>query len=272
MNFLLESWEAILPLIQFAARIFDVVLVGIIVLWLYRLTKGTSAIPVFMGLLTIYLIWKVVTFMGMPILGELLGQFIGVGILAIIIVFQQEIRNFLFSIGDRANIDKPKRWLEKLLSIRHEERAPLRIDEISTAVKKLASRKEGALIILQRSSDLTLHLQSSTKLNADILAPLIEATFHKDNSMHDGGMYIAIGRIRAVRCVLPVSQRNDLPAELGMRHRAALGLAEKTDALIIVVSEETGLISIAMDGELHRGLASEDLLEILEKELGPKDD
>ena len=250
----------------------DLLLVGIIVLWLYRLTKGTSAIPVFMGLLAIYLIWKVVSLAGMPILAELLGQFIGVGIIAIIIVFQQEIRQFLFSIGERANIDKPKLWLDKLINHRHKERSPLRIDEITQAVKKLSIRKEGALIILQRSSDLTLHLQGSTKLNADILAPLIEATFHKDNSMHDGGMYIAIGRIRAVRCVLPVTQRTDLPPELGMRHRAALGLAEKTDALIIVVSEETGLISIAMDGQLHRGIAEQDLYEILDKEFNPKDE
>ncbi|MDG2311012.1 MAG: diadenylate cyclase [Flavobacteriales bacterium] len=272
MNFLLESWEAVLPLIQFGARMLDFILVLIIVLWLYRLTKGTSAIPVFMGLLAIYLIWKVVSWAGMPILAELLGQFIGVGIIAIIIVFQQEIRQFLFSIGDRANIDKPKLWLEKLLNLRHTERSPLRIDEITIAVKKLSERKEGALIILQRLSDLTLHLQGSTKLNADILAPLIEATFHKDNSMHDGGMYIAIGRIRAVRCVLPVTKRTDLPPELGMRHRAALGLAEKTDALVIVVSEETGLISIAMDGKLHRGIAEQDLNEILDKEFTPKEE
>ncbi len=272
MNFLLESWEAVLPLIQFGARMLDFILVLIIVLWLYRLTKGTSAIPVFMGLLAIYLIWKVVSWAGMPILAELLGQFIGVGIIAIIIVFQQEIRQFLFSIGDRANIDKSKLWLEKLLNLRHTERSPLRIDEITIAVKKLSERKEGALIILQRLSDLTLHLQGSTKLNADILAPLIEATFHKDNSMHDGGMYIAIGRIRAVRCVLPVTKRTDLPPELGMRHRAALGLAEKTDALVIVVSEETGLISIAMDGKLHRGIAEQDLNEILDKEFTPKEE
>ena len=272
MNILLESWEAILPLVQFGARILDVVLVGAIVLWLYRLTKGTQAIPVFMGLLAIYLIWKVVSLSGMPLLAELLGQFIGVGILAIIIVFQQELRQFLFSIGDRANIDKPKKWLEKLLSIRHDERAPLKVEEICSAVINLSSRKEGALIILQRSSDLTIHIQGSTKLNADVFGPLIEATFHKDNSMHDGGMYIAIGRIRAVRCVLPVTQRTDLPADLGMRHRAALGLAEKTDALIVIVSEETGLISIAMDGELHRGLASDDIHDIIEKELNPQEE
>jgi diadenylate cyclase len=272
VNFLLEYWEALLPLVQFGARILDVILVAAIVLWLYRLTKGTQAIPVFMGLLAIYVIWKVVSLAGMPVLAELLGQFIGVGILAIIIVFQQELRQFLFSIGDRANIDKPKMWLNKILSVRHEDRAPLKVDEICSAVIHLSSRKEGALIILQRSSDLTLHLQGSTKLNSDIFGPLIEATFHKDNSMHDGGMYIAIGRIRAVRCVLPVTQRNDLPAELGMRHRAALGLAEKTDALIIVVSEETGLISIAMDGELHRGLSADEIRNIIEKEINQAQD
>jgi diadenylate cyclase len=272
VNFLHEYWDAVLPLIQDGVSILDYLLVGMIVLWLYRLTKGTSTIPVFMGLLAIYLIWKVVSLAGMTHLADLLGQFIGVGIIAIIIVFQQEIRQFLFSIGDRANIDKPKLWLEKLLNLRHTERSPLRIDEITKAVVNLASRKEGALIVIQRSSDLTLHFQGSTKLNSDILAELIEATFHKDNSMHDGGMYIAMGRIRAVRCVLPVSQRTDLPAELGMRHRASLGIVEKTDALVIVVSEETGLISIAMDGELHRALAADDLNEILAKELLPRED
>jgi diadenylate cyclase len=269
VNFLLEYWEALYPLVQIGARILDIFLVAAIVLWLYRLTKGTQAIPVFMGLLAIYLIWKVVSLAGLPVLAELLGQFIGVGIIAVIIVFQQELRQFLFSIGDRANIDKPKKWLNKIMSVRHEDRAPLKVDEICSAVINLSSRKEGALIVIQRSSDLTLHLQSSTKLNSDIFGPLIEATFHKDNSMHDGGMYIAIGRVRAVRCVLPITQRNDIPAELGMRHRAALGLAEKTDALIIIVSEETGLISIAMDGELHRGITTNDLQEIVEKELKP---
>ena len=269
MNFFIDTWDALHPLLQFGAKVLDILLVGLIVLWIYRLTRGTSAIPVFVGLLAIYFIWKIVSYAGMPVLGELLGQFIGVGILAIIIVFQQELRQFLFSIGDKANIDKPKRWLEKLMTIRHEDREPLRIDEICTAVINLASRKEGALIIIQRISDLTLHLQSSTKLNADILAPLIEGTFQKDNSMHDGAMYIAIGRIRAVRCVLPATQRNDLPADTGMRHRAALGLAEKTDALVIVVSEETGLISLAMDGELHRGIDPEDLNDIITKEIYP---
>ena len=99
-----------------------------------------------------------------------------------------------------------------------------------------------------------------------------EACFEKNCSMHDGGMYIAIGRIRAVKCVLPVSQRTNLSPELGMRHRAALGIAEKTDALVLIVSEETGLISIAMDGKLHKGLASEDIQEILERELVPAED
>ena len=272
MSFIYETWELIQPFYELGMKAFDYLLVGLIILWIYRLTKGTSAIPVFLGLLAIYLIWKVVTFAGMPILAELLGQFIGVGIIAIIIVFQQELRQFLFSIGERANIKGPTKILEKIVTFRHEARSPFKVNEVTTAVKNLSKRKDGALLIIQRNSDLSIHFHGSTPLVADLYSPLIEASFDKNCSMHDGGMYIAIGRIRAVKCVLPVSQRADLPPELGMRHRAALGLAEKTDALVLIVSEETGLISIAMDGELHKGLAPEDIQEILERELIPKED
>lgn len=272
MSFIYETWELFQPFYELGMKAFDYILVGLIILWVYRLTKGTSAIPVFLGLLAIYLIWKVVTFAGMPILAELLGQFIGVGIIAIIIVFQQELRQFLFSIGERANIKGPTKLLEKIVTFRHEARSPFKVNEVTTAVKNLSKRKDGALLIIQRNSDLSIHFHGSTPLVADLYAPLIEASFDKNCSMHDGGMYIAIGRIRAVKCVLPVSQRADLPPELGMRHRSALGLAEKTDALVLIVSEETGLISIAMDGELHKGLAPEDIQEILERELIPKED
>ncbi len=272
MSFIYDTWQIIQPFYELGIKVLDYLLVGLIVIWIYRLTKGTSAIPVFLGLLAIYLIWKVVTFAGMPVLGELLGQFIGVGILAIIIVFQQELRQFLFSIGDRANIKKPTKILEKILTFRHEVKSPFKVNEVTTAVKNLSKRKEGAILIIQRNSDLTIHFHGATSLVADVYSPLIEACFQKNCSMHDGGMYIAIGRIRAVNCVLPVSQRNDLPPELGMRHRAALGLVEKTDALVLIVSEETGLISIAMDGDLHKGLAPEDIQEILERELNPEED
>ena len=272
MSFIYETWELFQPFYELGMKAFDYILVGLIILWVYRLTKGTSAIPVFLGLLAIYLIWKVVTFAGMPILAELLGQFIGVGIIAIIIMFQQELRQFLFSIGERANIKGPTKLLEKIVTFRHEARSPFKVNEVTTAVKNLSKRKDGALLIIQRNSDLSIHFHGSTPLVADLYAPLIEASFDKNCSMHDGGMYIAIGRIRAVKCVLPVSQRADLPPELGMRHRSALGLAEKTDALVLIVSEETGLISIAMDGELHKGLAPEDIQEILERELIPKED
>lgn len=272
MSFIYETWELIQPFYELGIKAFDYLLVGLIILWIYRLTKGTSAIPVFLGLLAIYLIWKVVTFAGMPILAELLGQFIGVGIIAIIIVFQQELRQFLFSIGERANIKGPTKILEKIVTFRHEAKSPFKINEVTTAVNNLSKRKVGALLIIQRNSDLSIHFHGSTPLVADLYSPLIEASFDKNCSMHDGGMYIAIGRIRAVKCVLPVSQRSDLSPELGMRHRAALGLVEKTDALVLIVSEETGLISIAMDGKLHKGLASEDIQEILERELIPKED
>ena len=259
-----ELWEAIAPFLTLGAQVLDLALVGLIVFYVYRLTKGTSAIPVFMGLLAIYLIWKLVTLMGMRFMGEILGQFIAVGILAIIIVFQQEQRQFLFSIGDRASLKAPPEWLLKLLPQRNQEgRKAFPVEEVVRALDRLSSRKEGALIIVQRESDLTHHIQSHTKLVADIYAPLIEAIFHKECSMHDGALYTAVGRVRGVRCILPVSQSQHLPVELGMRHRAALGLSEVTDALVWVVSEETGTISLRHEGELRRALHPNDCREIM---------
>lgn len=266
-----ELWEAISPFLTLGAQVLDLALVGLIVFYVYRLTKGTSAIPVFMGLLAIYLIWKLVTLMGMRFMGEILGQFIAVGILAIIIVFQQELRQFLFSIGDRASLREPPEWLLKLLPQRTQEgRKAFPVEEVVRALDRLSSRKEGALIIVQRESDLTHHIQSQTKLVADIYAPLIEAIFHKECSMHDGALYIAVGRVRGVRCILPVSQSQHLPVELGMRHRAALGLSEVTDALVWVVSEETGTISLAHEGELRRALHPNDCREIMHELLNPR--
>ena len=268
-----ELWEAIAPFLTLGVQVLDLALVGLIVFYVYRLTKGTSAIPVFMGLLAIYLIWKLVTLMGMRFMGEILGQFIAVGILAIIIVFQQELRQFLFSIGDRASLKAPPEWFLKLLPQRNQEgRKAFPVEEVVRALDRLSSRKEGALIIVQRESDLTHHIQSHTKLVADIYAPLIEAIFHKECSMHDGALYIAVGRVRGVRCILPVSQSQHLPVELGMRHRAALGLSEVTDALVWVVSEETGTISLAHEGELRRALHPNDCREIMHELLNPKKD
>ncbi len=266
-----ELWEAISPFLTLGAQVLDLALVGLIVFYVYRLTKGTSAIPVFLGLLAIYLIWKLVTLMGMRFMGEILGQFIAVGILAIIIVFQQELRQFLFSIGDRASLKEPPEWLLKLLPQRTQEgRKAFPVEEVVRALDRLSSRKEGALIIVQRESDLTHHIQSHTKLVADIYAPLIEAIFHKECSMHDGALYIAVGRVRGVRCILPVSQSQHLPVELGMRHRAALGLSEVTDALVWTVSEETGTISLAHEGELRRALHPNDCREIMHELLNPR--
>ena len=266
-----ELWEAISPFLTLGVQVLDLALVGLIVFYVYRLTKGTSAIPVFLGLLAIYLIWKLVTLMGMRFMGEILGQFIAVGILAIIIVFQQELRQFLFSIGDRASLKEPPEWLLKLLPQRTQEgRKAFPVEEVVRALDRLSSRKEGALIIVQRESDLTHHIQSHTKLVADIYAPLIEAIFHKECSMHDGALYIAVGRVRGVRCILPVSQSQHLPVELGMRHRAALGLSEVTDALVWVVSEETGTISLAHEGELRRALHPNDCREIMHELLNPR--
>ena len=163
-----------------------------------------------MGLLAIYLIWKLVTLMGMRFMGEILGKFIAVGILAIIIVFQQELRQFLFSIGDRASLKEPPEWLLKLLPQRTQEgRKAFPVEEVVRALDRLSSRKEGALFIVQRESDLTHHIQSHTKLVADIYAPLIEAIFHKECSMHEGRVHRRGSRSR--RPVHPARQPKPTP-------------------------------------------------------------
>ena len=258
------SWDNLGSFMEISLQVLDVALVALIFYWIYRLTKGTSAIPVFMGILAIYIISQVVTMAEMRFMSALLGQFIAVGILAVIIVFQQELRQFLFSIGDQASFKAPPPWLARILPRRtFEFKSNLPIEEIVRALDRLASRKEGALIVIERNSDLKLHIQSATPLRADAFAPLIQAIFHKDCSMHDGGIHIVGGQIRAVRCVLPVSQSPHLPAELGTRHRSALGLSELTDAVIWVVSEETGVISLAHDGELRRALTPNECREIM---------
>ena len=258
------SWDNLNSIMEIAIQVLDVALVALIFYWIYRLTKGTSAIPVFMGILAIYIIWQVVSLAEMPFMSDLLGQFIAVGILAVIILFQQEIRQFLFSIGDQASFKAPPTWLTRILPRRtFESKSKLPIEEIVRALDRLASRKEGALIVIERNSDLKLQIQSATPLRADAFAPLIQAIFHKDSSMHDGGIHIVGGQIRAVRCVLPVSQSPHIPAELGTRHRSALGLSEITDAVIWVVSEETGVISLAHDGELRRALTPSECREIM---------
>jgi len=246
--------------------ILDILLVAFIFFQLYRLIRGTIAISIFVGIFGVYLFWLLVRALNMDLLSTILGQFIGVGVIALIIVFQQEIRRFLLILGGRY---RTRRWLSSFnfFSQNGKEKGEPHIEEVVNACKHMSRTKTGALIVFARKSELDTIVETGDIINADISAPLLESIFFKNNPLHDGAVIIDHNKIRAARCVLPSTENIYLPSKYGMRHRAAVGMTEKTDALVVLVSEETGAISRSIDGELHSLNSAEDLKKWLAEEL-----
>ena len=238
------------------ADVADVLLVTWLLYQLYKLLRGSVALNVALGLLSVYLVYLVVKALGLQLLSGILGQFISVGVLASIILFQQEIRRFLLSVG-KAAMDGagPLGWWRRPA----QRTANFSVAPYVEAAKSLAAKETGALICFSLTSDLGAYAESGDHLDAEASKRLLLAIFNKTSPLHDGAVIVAQGRLRAARCILPVSQNPAVPAALGLRHRAALGLTEITDAVVLVVSEETGQISLVRHGEIHRGLATADL-------------
>lgn len=241
----------------------DIVLVGVIIYQLYKLTRGTVAIKIFFGILAIYFLWKFVSALQMEMLGEILGQFIGVGVIALMIVFQQELRQFLLFIGNREFLSNKPSFLQRWFSNKDQQVENKLTDSIIRACERMAESKTGALIVIARSSDPSPFIRSSRKIDAVLTAVLLESIFFKNSPLHDGAVLIQNGRIQSAGGVLPASESDDLLKGVGMRHRAALGMAEQTDAIVIVVSEETGKISYASGGKLHQRSTAEELKKVL---------
>lgn len=256
------------PIIDYFAemsliRIIDILLVLYLLYELYNFIKGTAGINIFIGIIAVYLIWKLVIYLQMPLLSEILGQFISVGVIAIIIVFQQEIRKFLLVLGNPRFMNRTRRrflfWRFSIL-----QDIDLDISAVLKAVKNLSASNTGALIVLTRKNELEDIVLTGIKIDAQISNQLLENLFYKNSPLHDGAVIITDNRVVAAKCILPVSDREDLPQSLGLRHRAALGLSEVTDAIVIVVSEQTGHIAVAVGGELTTQVKPADLMEFLE--------
>jgi uncharacterized protein (TIGR00159 family) len=245
--------------------IIDILLVAFLLYQMYNLIKGTTAINIFIGIFLIYLLWLVVRALNMQLLGTILGQVIGIGVIALIIIFQQEIRRFMLMLGTRY-VKKKRFSIEKLFSFGEPESEEVNISAIVNASASMSSQKTGALIVLAHESDLFSIVKTGDIINADTSSRLLESIFFKNSPMHDGAVIIKKDKIAAARCVLPSTERIDLPPHFGMRHRAALGLTEKTDASVVIVSEETGAISFANHGEIEYNISSNNLQQILEKE------
>lgn len=249
--------------------ILDILLVAILLYYLYKLIKGTGALNIFVGIIAIYIFWWLVRLFEMELLTEILGQFISVGVLALIVVFQPEIRKFLLILGTRSFINNRTRWLMgKLWNF--EQGSVLAINDIVNACEEFSNTRTGALIVITRENSLEALLETGEIIDAKISRQLIENIFYKNSPLHDGAMIITNNRVRAARCVLPVSESTHFPAYLGLRHRAAVGVTEQSDAFAIVVSEQTGRISWVKNGQMKRNLKSLELKEIIIKEMSPE--
>ncbi len=238
--------------------VLDVFLVTVLLYQLYKLMTGSVALKIFIGFLSIYLTYLIVKAAGMELLTAILGQFMGVGVLAGIILFQQEIRKFLLLIGKTTAFNNDK--LFRGFPWRREESSErMNLTPFIEAAKSLAGKNTGALIVFAKTSELQFYADSGDFLDAAISKRLLLSIFNKTSPLHDGAVIVTGNRIKAARCILPVTESDDVPASLGLRHRAAIGLSEVTDSVILVVSEETGQISLVSEGVVYRNLSTSDL-------------
>lgn len=246
--------------------ILDIFLVALLLYQLYRLIKGTLAFNIVIGLFSLYLLWLIVRALNMQLLGSIMGQFIGVGVLALIIVFHPEIRKFLVFIGTNYNLNRVFA-LDRLFTSHKEKSVTTRqVEILSEACFALAKSKTGALIVIARNSLLTEQISTGEILDAKISGTLLRTIFFKNTPLHDGAIIIKDNLIVAAGCILPLTQR-DVDKTLGLRHRAAIGISENSDAVTIVVSEEKGSVSVAVGGELRRRISKEVLVEMLQQVL-----
>jgi diadenylate cyclase len=248
--------------------VLDILLVAGLLYVLYYLLRGTVAINIFLGIVSIFLIWRLVTLFGMELLSEILGAFVSVGFIALIIIFQPEIRQFLLALGTPRFIRKHRRRFS-ILGFRFSEEEEFDLAPIVRACVSMAEKNTGALIVVTRQNSLFQYVSTGVELDAGISQPLIENIFFKNSPLHDGAMIIQGQRIKAAGCILPVTKKLDLPGRPGLRHRAALGITEQSDAIGIVISEERGSICVTVDGSLHPMPNGEALAAFLKAELLP---
>ena len=230
---------------------------------IYRLIRGTAAFSIFIGIFLIYLFWLIVRALNMELITALLGQVIGVGVIALIIVFQQEVRRFLLVLGNRYMIRNRISIGRLFFSGKEEKINSRKAEEIVRACESMSLKKTGALIVIGRKSSLDLFTEGGEILKAQISAELLETIFFKNTPLHDGAVLIEGDQIIAARCPLPITDQMTLPPNFGMRHRAAVGMSEHSDALVVVVSEETGFITVVDTGEIKENITPNELRNIL---------
>lgn len=234
--------------------------------YIYRLMKESRSLNVFIGIMVFIVVWLFVSqILEMRLLGSIMDKLVSVGVIAIIILFQEEIRKFLYTLGAHRRVNG---IIRLFFSGDNKDKVDMEsIMPIVMACMNMGKARIGALIVIERISSLDDIVETGDIIDANINQRLIENIFFKNSPLHDGAMVISKKRIRAAGCILPVSHSIDIPKELGLRHRAAMGISQDSDAIAIVVSEETGRISVAIKGQFHLRLSAEQLESILTREL-----
>lgn len=248
----------------------DIALVAALLYQVYKLLKGSVAIKIFLGFLSLYLIYLLVQAIRMELLTIILGQFMGVGVIAAIIIFAPEFRKFLLILGRSSILSNDNGWKDMLFFWRKKENSGFNISPIIDAAKVLAGSNTGALIVISSTVELKFYAESGDILDAELSKRLLISIFNKHSPLHDGAVIIHKGKIKAARCILPVTER-EVPAQFGLRHRAGIGMSEATDALILVISEETGQISMAKNGKVLHNLSFQEVREIINDYLNNED-
>ncbi|MBO6607661.1 diadenylate cyclase CdaA [Psychroserpens sp.] len=244
----------------------DVFLVAILLYYVYKLIKGTVAVNIFIGIIIIYLVWRVTDFLEMHMLHRIFDGFIKVGIIALIVVFQPEIRKFLLMVGS-TNLGGRGKLFRKINFLKNEEDSETDVVAIVSACQKMSSTKTGALIVIERNNSLDFLVNTGDEMTIKVTQPIIESIFFKNSPLHDGAIIIENNVVKATRVILPVNNEKTIPQRFGLRHRAAVGITEKTDAIALVVSEETGQISYIKNGEFIMFEDFQELTTLLNNEL-----
>ncbi|MDE5674199.1 MAG: diadenylate cyclase CdaA [Muribaculaceae bacterium] len=245
--------------------IIDILLIALLLFYVYRMMKNSGTLSLFYGVLIFFVLWVLASeIFDMRLTGSILDKFMSIGLIILVIIFQDQIKRFLIELGSRGRLSFFKRLF------RHDktnEEDHSRIMAVVYACMSMSKSKTGALIVFQRKVPLADYEKTGDIIDADINVRLIENIFFKNSPLHDGAMIVADHRIKSVGCILPVSHDMNIPKNLGLRHRAALGMSQVTDAVCVIVSEETGGISVAKDGAIKVRVSVPDLEHILSSSL-----
>lgn len=257
--------------IAFGIRdLIDILVIALLLYWLHRMLKNTGGNRVFVGLIIFVVIWFLVTgVVRLPLTGAIMNKIVDVGVIVLVVLFQSEIRRFFQTLGSNRLWQFFKNITDRASRRKHSEdkNASIPMVHLVTACRRLSQGKVGALIVIERGDSLQQYIETGDVFTADISSRLVENIFFKNSPLHDGAMIIRRDHIVAAGTILPVSNNPDIPRYLGLRHRAAMGISESTDALVIIVSEETGNISTALDGKYTLNVSPEVLQRIIAETL-----